>query len=50
MPTYSGMQPPSTRNAAVEDEDVAERRRECGACIGRMEDVLKEIAVIEGAA
>ena len=37
-------------NAAVEDEDVAERRRECGACIGRMEDVLKEIAVIEGAA
>ncbi len=37
-------------SAAIEDKDVAERRRACSARIGRMEDVLKEIAVIEGAA
>ncbi len=35
--------------AAVEDKDVAERRRECGARIDRMQEVLKEIAVIEQA-
>ncbi len=36
-------------SAAVEDKDVAERRRECGARIERMQKVLEEIAVIEDA-
>ena len=37
-------------SAVVEDKDVAERRRAYGAQIERMNEVLKEIAVIEDAA
>jgi hypothetical protein len=35
--------------AAVEDDDVADKRAGCHECIGRMERVLEEIALIERA-
>ena len=48
--THSLLTDAAIVSAAVEDKDVAERRRECGARIERMQKVLEEIAVIEDAA
>ena len=40
---------PAIAKAAVEDDDVADKRTGCNECISRMERVLEEIDVIERA-
>ena len=40
---------PAIAKAAVEDDNVADKRAGCHECIGRMERVLEEIALIERA-